>query len=52
MKPDNPPATLQEGCQFRRNIPRDEGKSNAAKPREMQGFFVTCVLEQLWWGRV
>jgi hypothetical protein len=25
MKPGNPPAYLQEGCQFRRNYPQDEG---------------------------
>jgi len=25
MKPGNPPAQAQEGCQFRRNIPQDEG---------------------------
>jgi hypothetical protein len=40
MKPDNPPAMLQEGCQFRRNIPQDEGKSNAAKPLRCRGFLL------------
>ena len=39
MKPGNPPAKWQEGCQFRRSNPRDEGNSNVAVTPEMQGFF-------------
>jgi hypothetical protein len=39
MKPGNPPATSQEGCQFRRRNPQDEGNSKFAVTPETQGFF-------------
>ena len=48
MKPGNPPATLQEGCKFRRTmydmriiyVSQDEGESYDAIAPESQGFFV------------
>ena len=44
MKPGNPSATKQEGCQFRRNtalcVPRDEGNVQHAIPLRSRGFFV------------
>jgi len=66
MKPDNPPAKLQEGCQFRRTNPQDEGKSTAAKPLRCRGFLLPAYRAyfingqphmvpynvQQWWGRV
>jgi hypothetical protein len=43
MKPGNPPAPRQEGCQFRRIIAfrKMRGMSNIAiaQPLKMQGFF-------------
>ena len=35
LKPGNPLAEPHEGCQFRRSIPRDEGKSYGARTPEM-----------------
>jgi len=40
MKPGNPPAWSQEGCQFRRNAIREmRGICNKAKTPAFQGFF-------------
>ena len=39
MKPDNPPAILQEGCQFRRNVPQDEGNEQESKSPCISGAF-------------
>jgi hypothetical protein len=39
MKPGNPLDFLQEGCQFRRLIPQDEGNEQLSQAPETQGFF-------------
>jgi len=42
MKPGNPSAKLREGCQFRRNVPRDEGnKLWRSHPLTCRGFLLT-----------
>ncbi len=47
MKPGNPPAQLQEGCQFRRNAIREmRGICNIAKPPAFQGFFHTLDISK------
>jgi len=40
-KPGNPPANVQEGCQFRRNDPQDEGERDITlKPLNNAGVFL------------
>ena len=39
MKPGNPPAKLQERCQFRRSIPQDEGEEAMMLEPLYRGFF-------------
>ncbi len=45
MKPGNPPAHRQEGCQFRRIIAfrKMRGMSKNAQPLKMQGFFLPFI---------
>gem|GEM_PF-2045627 len=43
MKPDNPPAILQEGCQFRRNVPQDEGNEQESKSPCIAGAFLHAI---------
>ncbi len=42
MKPGNPPVLRQEGCQFRRIVPQDEGNVQERHTPEKQGFFCAC----------
>jgi hypothetical protein len=43
MKPGNPLDLLQEGCQFRRIFPQDEGNEQLSHAPEIEGFF--CALK-------